>query len=474
MIPFTAPESTLGDIDARTAAALLGAAADVTLVVDRSGVILDLAVGSADLSREMDSQWLGQPWLDTVTVESRPKVDALLREAEVHGPGVWRHVNHPSRRGADLPIRYCAVRLPGPDHLVVLLGRNLQAVAALQQRLVEAQQSLERDYWRMRHVETRYRLLFQTSPDAILVLDAASHRVVEANPGAGRLLEATPAELTGRVFPTGLDPAGTRAVDTYLDRVRVSGRVEPVHARLSGSGRELRVSAQLLRQENTSLFLVRLSPVGGSGPALPDRQANLVDVIEGAPDAIVVTDPQGRVLRANAVFLELAQLASEEQARGQSLEQWLGRPGVDLDVLLANLRQHGAVRLFATSLRSEHGTPADVEISAAAVGREEPRALAFFVRSTGQRVGASQPLRHQLPRTVEQMTELVGRAPLKELVRESTDLIERLCIEAALELTGNNRASAAELLGLSRQSLYVKLRRYGLGENDAATDSPSG
>ena len=45
---------------------------------------------------------------------------------------------------------------------------------------------------------------------------------------------------------------------------------------------------------------------------------------------------------------------------------------------------------------------------------------------------------------------------------ETTDLIERLCIEAALELTRDHRASAAEMLGLSRQSLYVKLRRYGM------------
>jgi DNA-binding NtrC family response regulator len=67
-------------------------------------------------------------------------------------------------------------------------------------------------------------------------------------------------------------------------------------------------------------------------------------------------------------------------------------------------------------------------------------------------------------RSVEQLTELIGRVPLKDLVREATDAIERLCIEAALELTGDNRASAAEMLGLSRQSLYVKLRRYGLGD----------
>ncbi|MGC2525870.1 MAG: helix-turn-helix domain-containing protein [Stellaceae bacterium] len=50
--------------------------------------------------------------------------------------------------------------------------------------------------------------------------------------------------------------------------------------------------------------------------------------------------------------------------------------------------------------------------------------------------------------------------------------IERLCIEAALELTGDNRASAAEMLGLSRQGLYMKLRRYGLGEIDAEGDAP--
>ena len=68
----------------------------------------------------------------------------------------------------------------------------------------------------------------------------------------------------------------------------------------------------------------------------------------------------------------------------------------------------------------------------------------------------------------EQLTELIGRVPLKDIVRETTDVIERLCIEAALNLTGDNRASAAEMLGLSRQSLYVKLRRFGLADSPRA------
>ena len=80
-----------------------------------------------------------------------------------------------------------------------------------------------------------------------------------------------------------------------------------------------------------------------------------------------------------------------------------------------------------------------------------------------------------MPRSIEQLTELIGRVSMKELVRDAIDVIERLCIESALELTGNNRASAAEMLGLSRQSLYVKLRRYGLSDpGDSEADGETG
>ncbi len=70
-------------------------------------------------------------------------------------------------------------------------------------------------------------------------------------------------------------------------------------------------------------------------------------------------------------------------------------------------------------------------------------------------------------KSLEQIIELIGRVSLKDLVREATDVIERLSIEAALTMTGDNRASAAEVLGVSRQSLYVKMRRHGLLEAEA-------
>ena len=91
----------------------------------------------------------------------------------------------------------------------------------------------------------------------------------------------------------------------------------------------------------------------------------------------------------------------------------------------------------------------------------------FFIRDVSRRLSGESGNRPELPRSVEQITQQVGRVPLKDLVRQSTDLVERLCIETALELTGYNRASAAELLVVSRQGLYAKLNRYHLGEKGA-------
>ena len=99
----------------------------------------------------------------------------------------------------------------------------------------------------------------------------------------------------------------------------------------------------------------------------------------------------------------------------------------------------------------------------------------FFIRDVGRRLHTEQPSSPEQPRWLDQLTDRVGRVPLKDLVRESTDTIERLCIEAALKLTGDNRASAAELLGLSRQSLYVKIDRYGISDqigDHTAPDDP--
>ena len=468
---FKFPKRSLRGLDAETAALLLGAASDVAIVADTTGTIRDTAIQDDALAAELEhrADWSGRKWIETVTLESRPKVESLLAQAgPPDAPLRWRHVNYPSAAGPDIPVLHSTIRLPG-DNRVVVLGRDLRAVSELQQRLIDAQQAMERDHSRHQQMEMRYRILFQMSPEAVLIVDAATLRITEANPAAQSLLDEKPRRLYGRPLTEFFDPESGQAVQAMLAALRSLGRVDNIRARLAEGGRETDISARLFRQESEQLALVRLSTGGpdhllaGHGPA-----AQLLDVVQNLPDGFVVTSAGGEVVAANAAFLAMAQLANEEQARGESLDRWLGRPGVDLNVLIANLHQRNNIRLFATTFRDEYGAVTEVEISAASVVHGEQTYLGFCIRNVGRRLASAASAvvaaGRALPRSVEQLTELIGRVSLKDLVREATDMIERLCIEAALEMTNDNRASAAELLGLSRQSLYVKLRRYGLGD----------
>jgi transcriptional regulator PpsR len=461
----------LGDIDAEAAAALISAAADIALILDETGTIRDVSIADEDLLGELvePAGWLGKRWVDIVTEESRQKVEALIAAASSQAETRWRHVNHPAVRGDDVPILYAAVRTGGPGRIVAF-GRDLRAVSSLQRRLIDAQQSLERDYVRIRHVETRYRLLFQMATDAVVVVDGTSHKVLDSNPTARRLVPSGAEAGQPWPFAAAFTPETAPSVELLLAGVRASGRADDVRAHLVADNAEVLVSASLFRDEGGAACLVRISSPHAehAGAVVPKLKSKLLKLMEGAPDGFVVAGVDLRVLTANAAFLELAQLPTEEQARGESLSRWVGRTGVDLDILTANLKQHGSVRLFATAMRGELGEPAEVEISAVTVMNGGQPCFGFAIRDVGRRLRREPAVEKALPRSLDHLTGLIGRVALKDLVREATDVIERLCIEAALKLTDDNRASAAEMLGLSRQSLYVKLRRYGLGDPETA------
>ena len=463
---FVSPDSSLGSLDAQSIATLIATASDIALVVDADGTIRDIAFQSDELSNDLDtgSTWIGRKLASTVLADSAPKVTRLLTDATT--PNIkpkWRHLNHTNAAGASIPVLYCAVQV-GTEGRLVAFGRDLRAMSSLQQRLVTAQETLERDYSRMRDVEARYRMLFQMSSEAVLILDTARHRVVEANPAARALFGANAEKPAAQTLANLFSPDTLQHVTDQLAAIRNDGHAEDFTATLTAGTQPVRISASAFRQENATLFLVRIIAATDDASHTPDVKRTLLRLVESAPDGFVVTDSSGNILTANSAFLEMAGLAEEDLARGESLDRWVGSSGVELDVLITNLRQRGSVRFFTTIVRSEAGAQAKVEISAVAIGNGGQPSFGFAIRNIGPRLQLETQSVRALPRSIEQLTELIGRVPLKDLVRESTDVIEKLCIEAALELTGDNRASAAEMLGLSRQSLYVKLRRYGLGD----------
>jgi transcriptional regulator PpsR len=459
---FSDPDAMPGRLSAGVAAALLAAVGDVALILSGEGLILDVAVPQGELANHGFADWVGEAWASTVTVESRPKIAEMLRDAtRTDAAPRWRQVNHPAA-GGDVPVRYLVMTLGEGDRLVAI-GRDMRGAAAMQQRLLQTQQSLERDYIRLRQAETRYRLLFDMASEPVLVVDAETRRIREANPAAHRLLDAAGGALIGTPVHAIVDPTGRDDFVAYLGAVEAADDVPALTLRLSDGRGEAAVSARLFRQARRPLLLLR---VVASADAVSDHHrhdATLGEVVERMPDAFVLVDHDLNVMTANAAFVDMAEMPSVERVTGARLANWLGRPGIDLELIMTQLREHGSVRNIATILRGSAGAEEEIEVSGVAAPIADGTCFGFTIRSVGRRLRDAPAIPRDVPRSVEQLTELVGRMSLKEIVRESTDLIERLCIEAALAYTSDNRASAAEILGVSRQSLYSKLHRHGLG-----------
>ncbi len=471
---FDANDPAFQTLDARAAASLLAVAGDIAVLVDPAGIVRGVSVGPTDVAVDLSREWVGRAWQDTATADTKLKIETLLREVATKGVSKRRQVNHTTPSGAELPIAYTAVRV-GEDGSVVAVGRDLRHLSSLQQRLVEAQQSMERDYWRLRHVETRYRLLFQLASDGILVIDASTMKVLDANNAAGQVFGDVSDRLIGRTFPFGVDVKAARTLEELVTAARSAGRAGDVTVPLIDSDRDWHVSASCFRQESATLLLVRLSPANAGEGAQVDAstQGRIRTLIERSPDAFVVTDLDGHIMEANRSFLDVAELASLEQARGSLLGTFIGRPGADFPVFVSMLKKHGAVRLVATAARGSHGAQTEVEVSAVWVPDAEEPCIGFTMRDIGRRLASGPEGARDLTRAVEELTSLVGRVTLKDLVRDTIDLVERHFIGAALELTNDNRTSAAEVLGVSRQSLYVKLRRHRLVAPAAERDGES-
>lgn len=458
-------EQPLVRFDDDTAAALVAAASDITLMVTQDGVIVNASGDSRIWESVPFRSWIGRRWIDTVSSESRVKVEEMLRDVR-SGEQVtrWRHINQRGHEGQDIPVLFSLVKTGRPNQFVAI-GRDLRSVAELQARLLEAQQFMERDYLRLRRLENQYRLLFDLVNEPVIVLRLDRLQVIECNRAAGRFFGAEPEQLTGRSIDSLLDSHSIDSLRLALRQVDSSGRSSETTLRFAGKDAVHTVSVFHLKRDDGSACLIRIDD--RVDPEQIGTAALLQCVAHSMSDGIVVCDSRGSIQFSNQAFVEMVQAGHHGQLIGENLSRWLGRANTDLQVMLNSLAQGGQVRLFATQLLSEGKMGLPVEISGVAIEQSATRLFAFTVREVGRRLGRESKA-GPVGRSGEDLAALVGRMPLREIVGETVDLIERLCIESALTMTKNNRASAADMLGLSRQSLYVKLRRFGIdgGQED--------
>jgi transcriptional regulator PpsR len=447
---------------------LLPALVDIVLVLDKQWTVLEVTLFGKDLQRLDASVFKGRSLNDFVSHDSKDKFAMMLAAVGKKDAPAWRHVNFSLMAGQELPLQVSLVPQE-KDGTVWLFGRDLSGLSQMQSRLVEAHQSMERDFLRLRHMEARYRLLFESVADPMLVVDVAQRRVMEANSAAQLLFKDLSRKLPGSDVAQLFDPDKREALEILLRQAQATGRMESARVRYLNAERDCNLHVSVFVQEGGPQYLLRLQAL--SVQQTSHTEAPVIHwfhhALDQAPLGFVVADRMGTILASNPEFCSMVGVASHTVLINKSLEDWLARGGVDLGVLLTNLRQSRTLRSFATDLRSMVGVLIPVDIAAVTLNGYDPTYGFFFHQLSGARSRDAMPASSGgMADSVAQLSQLVGRMPMKEIVGETSTMIERMCIQAALELTQNNRASAAEMLGLSRQSLYVKLHRYGMVAED--------
>lgn len=444
-------------------AEIISTASDISLHIDRGGIIKSVLVNPVHRSFGQLSHWEGQHVRTILTDESVQKFNHRIAQLEAaeDGTSLALEVTHSDGTSGDFPIRYALHRLPN-DQSVLMLGRDLRAIADIQQKLISVQLALEKDYEAQREIDTRYRVLMEMTRDAIMLVSMSTGRIGDLNTAAANLLGGPRQELLGAAVAQEFVGRRRGELLETMASLASADSATPIEMQARRSQKRVMMVPLVFRAAGERLLLCRLD-VPEAAVAQDDLADGLTRLYHDGVDGIVFTDRDGVVRGANEAFLNLTDSPSLAAVRGRSLGDFLVRGSVDLKVLLENARRTGRMRLYATRLLTVFSAQVAVEVSATWFGDRPSPVMALIVRDASRAEALRRPgVAVGGDDGVSSVVELVGSSKLKDIVAETADVVERMCIEAAVELTRNNRVAAAEMLGLSRQSLYVKLRKYGL------------
>ncbi|MFY0693082.1 MAG: transcriptional regulator PpsR [Paracoccaceae bacterium] len=442
---------------------IVATAADIAIVVSTKGVVETVVVNPLNQAVGRLDHWVNRDLRDFLAEDSQSRFDTILKDFR---DGTARYTtavefNHFDNTHWEFPIRY-TFHATGQGDTILMLGRDLQPIAELQQRLVQAQLALEKDYENHRDYETRYRVLMESTKEALVLVDASTGRIVDLNNSACMMLGSDASALVGNQLATEFDPDRKSDLLDRLSETATQDGISAVNASAVRTKRSVAIFPTLFRAAGERTFLCRLESETRSEGVAAELAENLGYLFRNGTDAVVFTNDKGVIKSTNDAFLNLCEAALATDVKGRNLGEFFARGNVDMKVLLDNAARIGRMRMYATKLHGKHGSELPVEISATHLNTPPNSSFAFVLRDSSR----SEMLREGQPKTTEDqmqnVVELIGSSPLKDIVSATTDVIEKMCVETAVELTGNNRVAAAEMLGLSRQSLYVKLRKYGL------------
>jgi len=452
-------------------AEIIAASSDLSILITPDGEVVAVLVNPNHHLYGGVSHWAGQSLSKVITPESYEKLKRRLAswptENARNKRSPFLEINHTDNKTWEFPVRYSMHKF-GDKGNILLLGRDLRPIAEMQQQLVMAQVALERDYETQREMDTRYRVLMEATRDAVILVAMNTGRIADMNASAAVMLGGSRQEFIGAAIAQEFEGRRRGEFLETLANIASLDSVKPVELLARRSQQRLRVIPKLFRASGERLMLCRLETPESEANSPRETTINLERLFNEGVDGIVFLDGDGIVIAANDSFLKLTNCGNIAQVRGRSFADFLARGTMDLRVMLDNTRRAGQLRLYATRLVNEFSGQVAVEVSSTYLNDRPKPSFGLVLRDARHSEMLRRPGFTGGEDGMRSVMELVGSSSLRDIVAETADVVEKICIQTAIDLTRNNRAAAAEMLGVSRQSLYVKLRKFGMLSKDDA------
>ena len=442
---------------------ILATSSDIALLIDSKAKIHSILLNASEKLYGNLSHWEGRDLNQFLTIESRPKLKKAL-ERMLEGETIFYglELNHEDNAQWKFPVRY-NIHCLGNHNKILLLGRDLRTLSENQQRLIQAQIAVERSIEEKREYDAHFRLLLNSINEPVAFVNADTGSVLHANGSFTDLIGIEETELENTKLQNTLTNRTERR--DFIEKLTLAAYGHyhlDVNITTRDAPQDVRITSEIYRTAGQKILMCKLRETSGGPTADGDFIDNLVSTFHHSSDAMVFSDLKGAIQYVNERFLDLVNAGHKKEVVGQNLAEFLGRGQIDLAIMLENVAKSGSVKTYATHLKSSFGAKIDVEASVSKNQSEKNTLIAFIIREVSHLDANPSNVFAHAQQDETSAKDLVGRATLKEIVSETTDVIEKVCIEAALEMTNNNRAAAAEMLGLSRQSLYVKLSKFDI------------
>jgi len=447
------------------------ASADISFVLDDLGSIQNVYSANQNLAKYIPEDLIGKKWLDIVEPDSRTKVQRLLEDANSNNLSKFRQINViGNQKNIALPMMCASIKTLSNKKIIVI-GRDLTEASKLQQSLVAAQKEISQNYLQITQLGERFQSIFEIGTESIIIVRVdEAYPIVEMNRNAMKqLLLLAKNNCIGKSLLSLLPANELSNAKTFLQGVQDSDEPKILKT-LFSRGEAVQISATSFTNGGIPYLLLNLKPLDlakASSLLAPDSLT--VKAIENNAYGFVVCTPEGLILKANKAFNKLSSTKGEKDLIGTNIRDYLGPETVDFDLMMQSLKGKASSQSCISSISNASSSIKLVDISAVSVA--QPHAcIGMIFRQVDSRQNKDKRIDKKLVRSSQELSMLVGKVPLKDILAETTDLIEQLCIKAALDLTKDNRVSASEILGLSRQSLYIKLRKYGLVDSNKDID----